>query len=96
MKTLGKIIAWLIGIIILLYIIAALVLHYAIKPQTYKTFVQDTVYKYTGHKMTINGTFEWSVFPNPRIKLTNVLIQNQKGEKEKQKEKEEATLNYTK
>lgn len=79
MRTLGKIIGWLIGIIILLYIILALVLHYAIKPETYKSWVETAVYKATGHQMVIDGTLEWSTFPNPTVRITNVIIKNQQG-----------------
>lgn len=80
MRTLGKIIGWFIVIIVVLYLIAAVILHYAIKPAQYKSFVENAVYKYTGHKMQINGTLEWSVFPNPSIRITKVLLKNNVGQ----------------
>ncbi len=80
MRILGKVIGWFILIIVILYLIAAAILHFAIKPEQYKSFVENTVYKYTGHKMQINGTLEWSVFPNPSIKITKVLLKNDAGQ----------------
>ncbi len=76
MRTLGKILAWLISIIIVLYIILWIVLHYAISPRTYKALVENATYKLMGREMIINGEFAWSVFPNPTIKITDVLIKN--------------------
>ena len=81
MRTAGKILAWFIGIIILLYIILALVLHYAIKPKTYKSWVESAVYQSTGHKLVINGALEWNTFPNPTVMISDVIIKNQKGSK---------------
>jgi uncharacterized protein involved in outer membrane biogenesis len=79
MRTAGKVLAWFVGIIIVLYIILALVLHYAVKPSAYKSFVENAVLKTTGHKMVINGQLSWKIFPNPSIKITDVLIENQNG-----------------
>lgn len=79
MRVIGKIFTWFILIILILYATIALVLHYAIHPQTYKTALEKTVFKYTGHQMAINGPLTWSIFPHPMIKISNVLIKNQKG-----------------
>lgn len=81
MRTLGKSIGWLILAVVILYLIAATILHYAIKPEQYKTFVEKTVYKYTGHSMKINGSLEWSVFPNPSIRMTEVVLKNDAGKR---------------
>ncbi|PHQ80289.1 MAG: hypothetical protein COB66_05130 [Coxiella sp. (in: Bacteria)] len=81
MRTLGKLIAWFILIILILYAISALVLHYAIHPKTYKTALEKSVFKATGHQMVINGALTWSVFPRPMLKVSDVLIKNQKGTK---------------
>lgn len=80
MRSFGKFIAWLIGIIILLYLIMALVLHFMIKPETYKSWLEKVVYQQTGHKLIINGALEWSTFPNPTIKMTQVVVENEKDQ----------------
>lgn len=79
MRTAGKVLAWFIGIIIALYIILALVLHFVVKPDTYKNLVEKAVLQTTGHKMVINGTLDWNMFPTPRLKITDVIIDNKKG-----------------
>ena len=78
MKALAKLLAWVVGLIALLYIALVLVLTQIIKPDTYKQWVSKAAYKYAGRKVTIHGDLKLSFFPWIGVKVSGVTISNPK------------------
>lgn len=79
MSKILKLAARIVGLLILLYIIAMVLLLLFVHPDTYKPLITKAFYKETGRQMTIKGKIKLSLFPLPGIKVTQVNIANQKG-----------------
>ncbi|MCH9643582.1 MAG: AsmA family protein [Gammaproteobacteria bacterium] len=78
MKIILKTIGYLIGLVILLYIIAAIILAFFISPKTYNHIVNKYAYDVTGHHISIKGNTHISIFPSLTVKLNDVTVQNDK------------------
>lgn len=76
MKLLLKCLAWIVGILIAAYIIIAFTLHILIKPDTYKHYLSQVIYKHTGHVVQFNGALSFTFFPAPGLHLTDVIVSN--------------------
>jgi AsmA protein len=79
MKTLFKIIAWVVGIIILLMIIAGIVLKYTFNPNDYKQQIISAVKHHTGRSLRIEGKIGLSVFPWLGVDVKHVALGNPAG-----------------
>lgn len=78
-KTLFKIVLAVILVLVLLMVAAALVLRFAVNPNTYKTKITAWVLAETGRTLSIQGPITWSLYPNLAITLQDVSLSNPKG-----------------
>lgn len=78
MKTLVKIIAWIVAIFIVLLIIAAVVFKHTFNPNDYKQQIATAVSNKTGHSLKITGNIKLSVFPWLGVDISKVSFGNPK------------------
>jgi AsmA protein len=74
-----KWLAAVVGVILLLFIAAAILLPLLIDPNDYKQELADQVKEHTGRDLRIDGDIELSVFPWIGIKLGKVTLSNAAG-----------------
>lgn len=74
-----KIIAGLIGLLIILAIAAVVCLVTFVNPNDFKDQISTKVAAYTGRELTINGEIKWSFFPWLGMQLNQVSLSNAKG-----------------
>ncbi len=79
MQRLSKIFGITIGLIVLLFIGAAIALYIFVNTSQFKTFITQQVYAETGRQLTIDGNLKLSFFPWLGVKINNVSLSNAKG-----------------
>lgn len=76
MKTLFKLIFWIIGIVILLVVIAAVAIPLFFNPNHFKPQIEKVVQNQTGRDLTIAGDIQISYFPWLGLKVGRVELAN--------------------
>ncbi len=71
-----KIIASLLGIIVLLAIAAIIVLVTLVNPNDFKTQISEKVHHYTGRQLDLQGNIAWSFFPWLGVRLNDATLSN--------------------
>lgn len=71
-----KIIASVLGIVILVGIIALILLVTFVSPNRFKPLIIDQVKKYTGRDLAIDGDLSWTVFPTLGVKVGHLQLSN--------------------
>lgn len=71
-----KIIAYSVGALVLLIIIAGGSLVLFVDPNRFKPIITAQVMKYTGRQLTIDGNLSWALFPYLGIKVGHVVLNN--------------------
>ncbi len=79
MKKLLRILAWVIGVAVLLLVIAAVVVPLVVDPNDYKDELARAVEKHTGRKLTMEGDLELSVFPWLAVEIGPTRLANAPG-----------------
>ena len=79
MGKLVKILAWLVGLFVLLVIAAVVVLPMVIDPNDYKAEIVDKVEQVTGRSASIDGDLKLSVFPWLGIQTGRLGLGNAEG-----------------
>lgn len=74
-----KIFGIVVGVLIILFIVAGILLTRLIDPNQYKTQISHEVFQATGHTLKINGKISWSFFPWLGLKVNDVALGNAKG-----------------
>ncbi len=82
-----KLVIWLL--VLLVVCIAGVVL--LVNPDNYKTQISSFVEERTGHKLDINGSLKWSLFPHIHVYAQDLVLMDQTG-KDKLLETKEATI----
>jgi AsmA protein len=78
----NKFLKWILagaGIVVVLFVIAAVVLPLVIDPNNYKEEIRNTVFEETGRELTIGGDIQWTVFPSIGIGLSDLELGNRSG-----------------
>lgn len=68
-----------VGIVVVLFVIAALVLPMVVDPNNYKEKIRTAVYEETGRELTIGGEIQWTVFPSIGLGLSDLELGNRSG-----------------
>lgn len=76
MKKLLKVIASVVGIVVLLAILAAILLVTFVSPNRFKPLITEQVKKTTGRQLTIDGDLSWSFFPVIGVKVGHATLYN--------------------
>ena len=79
MKTLFKLIAWLVGIIIVLVVVAAIAIPLFFNPNDYKPQIANLVKEHTGRDLNIEGDINLSFFPWLGAEIGKVELANIEG-----------------
>ena len=79
MKSVLKILAWLVGLVFVLVIVAALVLPMMIDPNDYRDQIGDAVRKQTGRELVIEGELNLSVVPWLGVEVGRASLSNAPG-----------------
>lgn len=79
MKTLAKVVAYIIAILIILFLIAAILLKTLINPNDYKAKITAAVQKKTGLQLHINGKIALSFAPWLGIDVNDVVLDSANG-----------------
>jgi AsmA protein len=78
----NKFLKWMlaiVGIVAVLFVIAAIVLPMLIDPNNYKDDIRAAVLEKTGRELTIGGEIEWTVFPSIGFDLYDLELSNREG-----------------
>ena len=78
----NKFLKWILaglGIIVVLFVVAAVVLPMVIDPNDYKEEVRTVVLEQTGRELTIGGDIQWTVFPSIGLGLSELELSNRSG-----------------
>src|SRR5690348_13987385 len=78
-----KIIAGLLGIVVLIGILALVLLVTFVSPNRFKPLIIDQVKKYTGRDLVIDGDLSWTIFPSLGVKVGHLELNNPTGFKQK-------------
>jgi AsmA protein len=79
MKKLLKIVAWIVGIVVGLLIVAVLVLPLVFDPNRYKDDIVKLVKTSTGRDLKIDGNIGWTVFPRLGVSTGRLTLSNAPG-----------------
>lgn len=79
MKRLFKILAGLIGLVILLFVLAAVIVPMIYDKEDLKKTLADRVYQQTGRELDIAGGLDFSVFPWLAVKVEDLSLSNAAG-----------------
>ena len=79
MRTLLRVIAIVLGVVVVLVAAAALILPRVIDPNVYREQIAALVEQRTGRELTIGGDIGWSVFPWLGVELGEVQLANAPG-----------------
>jgi len=79
MKSVLKIVAWLVGIIFALIVIAAVVLPLMVDPNDFRDDIADAVRGQTGRELTIEGDLKLSVIPWLGVQVGRASLSNAPG-----------------
>ncbi|MBT6276824.1 MAG: AsmA family protein, partial [Chromatiales bacterium] len=82
MKTLLKVIAWMVGIIAVVVVAAVVLVPIWFDPNDHKDTIADAVMEYTGRKIAIEGPLELTVFPWLGVKAGAMELGNAPGFKD--------------
>lgn len=74
-----KILAWLIGLLIVVCVIGAIALVLFFDPNDYKGRIEDTLTSQIGRRVQIRSEIHWSFYPSLEIALGRVTVANAKG-----------------
>ena len=74
-----KLLAKIVGLLIILYILLMVGIHFFLQPNTYKSLITKAFYKATGRNITIEGKVGLSLFPTPTITVNQITVANRKG-----------------
>jgi len=76
MKSMFKILAWLIGLVLVLIILAAVLLPRFFDPNDFRGQIADTVREQTGRELTIEGDLKLSVIPWLGVSIGRTSLSN--------------------
>lgn len=76
MKSMFKILAWLIGLVLVLIILAAVLLPRFFDPNDFRGQIADTVREQTGRELTIEGDLKLSVIPWLGVSIGRTTLSN--------------------
>lgn len=79
MNKLLKLVLVVIGVVVVLFVVAAVVLPMVVDPNDYKEEISASVLKETGRELTIGGEIKWTVFPSIGLGLSDVTLGNRSG-----------------
>ena len=79
MKRLFKILAGLIGLVVLLFVLAAVLLPFIYDKEDLEKTLADQVYQQTGRELDIAGGLDFSVFPWLAIEVEDLSLSNAPG-----------------
>ncbi|MCP5152464.1 MAG: AsmA family protein [Ectothiorhodospiraceae bacterium] len=79
MKTLLKIVAGIVGVVVVLIVAAVIIVPMVVDPNDYKTEIAQKVREQTGRELIINGDIKLSVFPWLGVRLGEVQLGNAAG-----------------
>lgn len=79
MKTLIKIVAWIVGGLVLLGVGLAAFVAFVVDPNEYKPQISSLVEKQIGRKLTMEGDLELTLFPWLGVRAGNVTLSNPPG-----------------
>lgn len=79
MKRLLKILAWALGLLVALILVAVIVVPLVIDPNDYRDEINNLVEKQTGRELTIEGDLELSVFPWLGLEIGKTRLGNAPG-----------------
>jgi AsmA protein len=79
MKSVFKILAWLIGLFFILVIVAAVVLPMMVDPNDYREQIGEAVAKQTGRELVIEGELSLSVVPWLGVEVGRASLSNAPG-----------------
>ena len=78
----NKLLKWIlagVGVVIILFVIAAVALPLLVDPNDYKDEISASVLEETGRELTIGGDIEWTVFPSIGLGLSELELGNRSG-----------------
>ena len=78
----GKLLKWVlagVGIVAVLFVVAAIVLPMVIDPNNYKEEIRAGVLEETGRDLVIGGEIQWTVFPSVGLGLSDLTLGNHEG-----------------
>ncbi|MGD2082151.1 MAG: AsmA family protein [Chromatiales bacterium] len=79
MGRLLKILAWIIGVLVVLVIAVALIVRLVIDPNDYKDRITSAVKEATGRTLSIGGDIDLSLFPWLGVELNRLELSNAQG-----------------
>jgi len=82
MRKLVRILLYAIGSVVLLLVVAVVAISLFVKPNEYKTEIEQAVYDQTGRKLSIDGDINLSFFPWIGVSLGKLALANPPGFKE--------------
>lgn len=74
-----KLVAKIVGLLLVVYVILMVLVFFLVHPDTYKPLITKAFYKATGRQITIDGKMELSLFPAPSLQVKQIIIANRKG-----------------
>lgn len=74
-----KIGASIVGLLVLLFIVAIILLVTLVNPNNFKNQISTAVQKNTGRELTITGDIKWSFFPWLGLRLNQITLGNAPG-----------------
>ncbi len=81
-----KFLKWIlagIGVLVVLFVLAAVVLPLLVDPNSYKEEIRKSVFEDTGRELTIGGDIKWTVFPSVGLGFSQLEVGNRGGFGEK-------------
>src|SRR5262245_16141884 len=79
MKRIFKILGWVVGVVVVLFVVAAVAVSLLFDPNDYKGQIAAAVQKSTGRQLTLDGDLELAVFPTIRIAVGGATLSNAPG-----------------
>lgn len=68
-----------VGIVVVIFVLAAVVLPMAVDPNNYKEEIRAAVLEETGRELSIGGEIQWTVFPWIGLGLSDLQLGNRAG-----------------
>src|SRR3954462_2843735 len=79
LKKIGKILAVVAGVLVVVIIVIAIALPFVIDPNNYKNQIIQAVKQQTGRELKIGGKIGWSVFPWIGVEMRELEFSNAPG-----------------